>query len=344
MDKEIRKKTGRLRLVWIPLLIVIPLLAAFVCLLIGRNSVSPRETIDILWKGIAGKIEKPTTASVTILSVRLPRILTAMLVGAGLSVAGCAFQSLFANPLATPDTVGVAGGASFGAALGLLFGLSQPYVQALAFGMGLLATILTFGLGKTGRRKNEMNAVVLSGIMIGSLFSALVSFVKFSADSETKLPEITYFLMGSFKSASYRSLLIGAIPIVIGILLLFLLRFRMNLLTFSEDEVRSFGVNMKRLRTAVLILSTMITASCVALSGQVGWIGLLIPHMCRMAFKNNHLSLIPTCVSFGAVFVVLVDTVARSISASEIPISVFTAVIGAPFFIYLMKKTGGWSL
>jgi len=186
--------------------------------------------------------------------------------------------------------------------------------------------------------------VVLSGIMIGSLFSALVSLVKFWADTETKLPAITFFLMGSLSTASYKMLLAGAIPVAAGVIALMLLRYRMNLLPFSEDEVRSFGVNMRSLRAIVLILATMITAACVSMCGMVGWIGLLVPHMCRMKFRNNHLSLLPASISFGAAFMVLVDTLARSLSASEIPVSVFTAILGAPFFIYLMRKTGGWSL
>jgi len=342
--KEIRAKTGRLPVHWIPILLAVPIIMAFVCLCVGRNSVAPAEVLSLLWKGLTGSLGKATAASVTVLNVRLPRVLLALLVGAGLSAAGLSIQSLFANPLATPDTVGVAAGASFGAALALLFGLSLPGVQLLSFAMGLFAVGLTWFMGRGKRKHRDMNTVVLSGIMIGSLFSALVSLVKFWADSETKLPAITYFLMGSLSSASYKMLLLGAGPIVLGIIALMLLRFRMNLLPLSEDEVRSFGVNMKALRIAVLLISTMITAACVSMCGMVGWIGLLVPHMCRMKFRNNHLSLLPASIAFGATFMVIVDTLARSVSASEIPVSVFTAILGAPFFIYLMRKTGGWSL
>ena len=278
----------------------------------------------------------------TLWNLRLPRILLAALAGAGLSTAGCAFQSLFANPLATPDTLGVASGASFGAALGLLLGFELMGVQLTALVMGALAVSLTW-LAGSGKNKG-LSTIVLAGIMMGSLFNALVSLVKFAADEESQLPAITYWLMGGLNSADYQTLLLGAPPVVMGIAVLFLLRWRMNLLPLSEDEARSSGVNISLLRGITVVCATMITASCVSMCGQVGWVGLLIPHMCRMKFGSNHLSLVPASISFGAAFLIIVDTVARSASAQEIPISILTAIIGAPFFILLMRKTGGWSL
>lgn len=337
-----REKTGRLSVLWIIILIILPVLTALLCLLIGRMPLTVKDLITAFSDQFSGKKPENALTYATIFSIRLPRILLALLVGAGLSAAGCAFQSLFANPLATPDTVGVASGASFGAALGILFGFGMTGIQGMSFLMGAAAVALTWIAGKGKDR--SLNSVVLSGIMIGSLFSALVSLVKFAADSESELPAITYFLMGSFASASYKSLLIGCIPVLLGIVTLFALRWHMNLLPYSEDEVRSLGINMARLRAVTVIAATMITASCVSMCGQVGWIGLLVPHMCRMKFKNNHLSLLPASLSLGASFMVIVDTMARSVSASEIPVSVLTAILGAPFFIYLMKKTGGWKL
>ena len=194
-----------------------------------------------------------------------------------------------------------------------------------------------------GRREDRaLHTVILAGIMVGALFSALVSLVKFTADSESTLPAITYFLMGSLSNANYKTLLYGAVPILLSILVLFALRWRLNLLPYGEDEVKTLGINMQILRIVTVILATVLSASCVSMCGQVGWIGLLIPHMCRMVFKNNHMSLIPASVSVGACFMVIVDTVARSITAAEIPVSVLTALIGAPFFIYLMRRAGGW--
>jgi iron complex transport system permease protein len=280
--------------------------------------------------------------SMTIWNLRLPRILLAALAGAGLSAAGCAFQSLFANPLATPDTLGVASGASFGAALALLLGLPLMGVQAMAMVMGAVAVALTW-LGSTGKHKG-MSTIVLSGIMMGSLFTALVSLIKFLADEESQLPAITYWLMGGLHNAAYETLLPGSIPIVAGILVLWLLRWRLNLLPLSEDEARASGVSIGTLRAVTVVCATAITAACVALCGQVGWVGLLVPHICRMKFGSNHLSLIPAAIGTGAAFLIAVDTVARSISAQEIPISILTAIIGAPFFILLMRRNGGWQL
>lgn len=336
------KRTGKKGTIFLWIGIgLFPLLAAAVCLLIGRISVSPSEALKAL-QNVFTKETAVGTAEATLFRLRLPRILTALAVGAGLSIAGCSFQSLFANPLATPDTVGVASGASFGAALGILLHFGTAGTQALSFLSGIAAVTLTVLTG-TGR-KNNLNSVVLSGIMIGSLFSALVSLVKFTADSETELPAITYFLLGSFASPSYEKLLIGLLPITIGTVVLFLLRWRMNLLLYTEEEALSHGVKLKTLRLSVLASATLVTSSCIAMCGQVGWIGLLVPHMSRMMFRNDHRKLLPASILIGGGFMVIVDTLARSISKSEIPVSVLTALVGAPFFIYLMRKKGGWTL
>ena len=304
---------------------------------IGRISIP---FSDILAALFGGSVDKMTY--MTVWNLRLPRVLLAALAGAGLSAAGCAFQSLFANPLATPDTLGVASGASFGAALGLLLGLPLLGVQLAALAMGFLAVAMTW-LSGSGKNKG-LSTIVLAGIMMGSLFNALVSLVKFMADEESQLPAITYWLMGGLNNAAFKTLILGAPPIIIGIVILYLLRWRMNLLPLSEDEARSSGVNMGILRGITVFCATMMTASCVSMCGQVGWVGLLVPHMCRMKFGSNHLSLLPASISLGAAFMIIVDTVARSASAQEIPISILTAIIGAPFFIILMRRSGGWSL
>lgn len=331
-----------MKLRWKIVLIILPVVTAVLALGIGRYLISPMEVMEALAGRFTGNYEISEMAYKTVWNLRIPRILLALLVGAGLSTAGCAFQSLFANPLATPDTLGVASGASFGAALGILFGFDLLGMQLISFLMGALAVTLTW-LG--GSRKGRgLSSVVLSGIMMGSLFNALVSLVKYVADAETQLPAITYWLMGGLNNAGYKSLLFGAPPIIIGILVLYLIRWRMNLLPLSEDEARSSGINIYALRMVTIICATMVTASCVSMCGQVGWVGLLIPHMCRMKFGSNHLTLIPASISFGAVFMVIVDTVARTMSAAEIPVSILTAVIGAPFFIILMRRSGGWQL
>ena len=338
-----RGKDNRKLNTWIVILLVLlPIVTAAAALCIGRILLSPREVFLAVLGRIRGISMVSGTVELTVMNIRLPRILLALLAGAGLSCAGCAFQSLFANPLATPDTLGVAGGASFGAALGILMGFGLLGIQAVSFAFGILAVVLTW-LGGSGRGRG-LSSVVLSGIMIGSLFSALVSLVKFIADDEAQLPAITYWLMGSLQTAGYKSLIYGAPPIIAGVVILLLLRWRLNLLPLSEDEARSSGANIKALRAVTVVCATAMTASCVSMCGQVGWVGLLIPHMCRMLYGSNHVRLMPSAVSFGAAFLVIVDTVARSATAAEIPISILTAIIGAPFFIILMRRSGGWSL
>lgn len=324
------------------LLLVLPLVVLAACLCLGRMAVP----VSALWQSLGAKLslcDAPEGVYEQVLwSMRLPRLLLAIVSGAGLAVAGCAFQSLFANPLATPDTLGVASGASFGAALALLLGLGIIGVQLTAMAFGVVAVALTWlaGSGKNSRR----TTMILAGIMIGSLFSALISLVKYVADPESQLPTITYWLMGSYTSAGYKTLALGAPLIVAGVVLLWLLRWRLNLLPLSDDEARTSGVNIRALRTVVILCATAITASCVSMCGQVGWVGLLVPHICRMKYGSSHLSLLPACISTGAVFMMLVDTAARTMTASEIPLSVLTAILGAPFFIILMRRSGGWSL
>lgn len=338
------QQIGALKPVWKVILFILPIILGFFALCIGRISYPVNEIWNVLTaKFTNSDIETDKQITMIIWNIRLPRILLAMLVGAGLSVAGCAFQGLFSNPLATPDTLGVASGTSFGAALALLLGCHLIGIQAVAFGFGILAVGFTW-LSAVGKHSSNLNSVVLAGIMVGSLFSALISLVKFTADTETQLPAITYWLMGSLSNAGFSSLKIGAPCIIITVFILYLLRWQLNILPLGEDEARSLGSNIRLLRIITIFCATAMTASSVAMCGQVGWVGLLIPHICRMAFGNNHRALIPACISLGASFLLIVDTLARSISASEIPISVLTAIIGAPFFIILMRKTGGWKL
>ncbi len=336
------RKIGVLKLHWKILLIIMPIAALFITLCIGRISISPSEVFDTIMSKFSSDYEVSQIMYKTIWTIRMPRILLAILVGAGLSCAGCAFQSLFANPLATPDTLGVASGSSFGAALGILLGLGMVGMQLTSLAFGAVAVFLTW-LSGSGKGRG-LGSIVLSGIMIGSLFTALVSLVKFVADDESQLPSITYWLMGGLDKANYTSLLFGAPAIIVGIVIMFLLRWRMNLLPLSDDEAKASGVNIRLLRIIIIICATAITASCISLCGQVGWVGLLIPHMCRMAFGGNHLSIIPASISFGAVFMIVVDTIARTATAAEIPVSILTAIVGAPFFIFLMRRNGRWQI
>ena len=278
-----------------------------------------------------------------LVNIRLPRVMLALLCGAGLSVSGAAFQSIFSNALATPDTLGVAAGASFGAALALFLGAGLFMTQICGLVAGLCAVLLTYFIS---RRRGVLSIimVVLTGLVVSALFEAGISIIKFMADPYAKLPAITFWLMGSLANISYASLLIATPFMLGGMLILFLLRWRLNILSLNEDEARALGVNITTLRILVATGATMITAACVSLCGQVGWVGLLIPHVCRMLFGNNNRDVIPASLSLGAVFLMIIDTFARAATAAEVPISILTSVIGAPLFIILLRKTGGYSL
>jgi len=343
--QDIKKceRSGCMPVQWKIILPMLPVAASLMALCIGRIGISPADVIHSIAVHLTGSGDIAVQTEMVLWHIRLPRILLALLAGAGLSASGCAFQSLFSNPLATPDTLGVASGSGFGAVLGLLFGFNLIGVQVLSLIFGLAAVALTV-LAGSGRGRQGLGGIVLAGIMIGSLFTALISLVKFTADTESQLPAITYWLMGNLDTANYTSLMLGAGPVLAGIIILIMLRWRMNLLPLSEEEIRSAGVNVRALRGVTVLCATAMTASCVSMCGQVGWVGLLVPHMCRMKFGNNHMALLPASVFTGAAFLVIVDTVARSVSAAEFPISVLTAIIGAPFFILLMRRTEGWQL
>lgn len=312
---------------------------ALIALCMGAFHVSVSDVLKIITGGTPAK----KTAVTVVRSIRIPRILLSMLAGAGLAVSGAAFQSLFANPLATPDTLGTANGASFGAALGILLGLNGTGVQLTALAFGLLAIGLVFVVTRTaaGRENPGIIMVVLSGMVISSLFSALVSLVKFAADPNDILPVITFWLMGSFSSATMKSLSIGVPFIAIGIVVIWLLRYRLNVLSLSEEEAKSLGVNVRLIRILVILACAAVTASVVSICGVIGWVGLLVPHIARMLFGNDNRRVIPASIVFGALFMLVTDTVARCATASEIPVSILTAIIGAPVFIILLRKTGG---
>ena len=325
------------------ILTVLFILTALLCLNIGRYHVPLRKMISVLVNFRGSMISEPKLYSV-VFKIRLPRILLAAFVGAGLSIAGASFQALFSNPLATPDTLGVASGASFGAVVALLFSLNALFVQLFALVTGIAALFLTYVIGNSNGKngvKSGIIMIILAGMAVSSLFQAAVSLAKYLADTEEVLPAITFWLMGSMASAKYGTLVIGLPFIAVGMILLWSVRWRLNILSFSEDEARSLGVNVKAVRLITMFASTLITASAVSMCGQVGWVGLLVPHIARMLFGNNNSYVVPASIGLGAVLMILIDTAARSLISSEIPVSILTAALGAPLFIFLLKKTGG---
>ncbi|MGN0373081.1 MAG: FecCD family ABC transporter permease [Enterocloster sp.] len=317
--------------------------AAALAMVTGRFSIPPRQLAAVLLPGAFSDVEVSQQVRTVILNIRLPRVLLALLAGAGLSVAGAAFQGLFANPLATPDTLGAANGASFGAVFGILLGMPSFGIQVMAMSMGILAVLLAWSVGRVKGTLPPL-MVILAGMVVSSLFSALVSLVKYAADPQDVLPSITYWLMGSMASTTKTTLYMGAPFIIAGSLLLFLLRWKLNSMSLPEDEAASLGIPVKRIRGLVILGAAMVTASVVSMCGQIGWVGLLIPHMVRMIFGNDNRSVIPASMAFGSIFMLFIDTVARSVMAAEIPVSILTALVGAPCFILLLRKTGGLRL
>lgn len=274
-----------------------------------------------------------------VVNIRLPRIAAAALVGASLATAGAAYQGMFRNPMVSPDILGASTGAGFGAALAILFGFSYSGITTLSFVFGMAAVLIAWLVSKSSRIQTTI-AMVLAGVMVSSLFSAGTSFVKLVADTQSQLPAITYWLMGSLSSIKSSDLHFAAIPILVGLVPLFLLRWRINLLTVSEAEARSMGIETGRLRLLVIICATLMTSASVSVSGMIGWVGLAIPHFCRLIFGQDYRRLIPCSALMGAVFLMLVDNISRTISTAEIPLGILTAFIGAPVFLYLII-TGG---
>ncbi|PZX04566.1 iron complex transport system permease protein [Psychrobacillus insolitus] len=323
------------------LLWTLPLIVGLLSIGVGRFEVDFIVQIKILLSQII-PIEQTWTQmeETVVMNVRLPRIILAMLIGGGLSIAGAAFQGMFSNPLVSPDILGVSAGAGFGASIGILFFGNSFTMQIIALGMGMLAIGFTFLIGGV-KRDMPIFMLVLAGVVTSALFQALISLVKFLADPEEKLPSITYWLMGSLGTASYSDLLTAGPLIVIGILILYVLRWRLNILSLSEEEAKSLGVSVTKLKWMVILGATLITASAVSIAGIIGWVGLIIPHIARMIVGSNNQYVLPASISIGAVYLLIIDNLSRSLTAAEIPLSILTAIIGAPFFAILLRKTGG---
>lgn len=312
------------------------LFLALIALCLGQYTIALQDVIKVLTLQEVDLVNAETV----IFNIRIPRILVSLIVGSGLATAGASFQALFSNPLATPDTLGCANGASFGAALGILLGLNALGIQISALIFGILAVVLVFVFTRY-RHANQIMMIILGGMVVSSLFSALVSLIKYVADPNDVLPVITFWLMGSFSNSTVRSLYTGVPMVILGMMILYLMRYRMNALSLKEEEAASLGINVRQNRMIVIIASSLITASVVSMCGVVGWVGLLIPHISRMLFGNNHTKVIPGCIVFGALFMLVIDTIARCMYQAEIPVSILTAIIGAPVFLLLLRKTGG---
>lgn len=328
--------------------IAISLVAAFVLLvclfflsfLLGQYPIAPSGVLDIIGSRIFGyQSTQPEMAQTIVWKVRLPRICAALLVGAALSIAGAVYQGLFKNPMVSPDILGASSGAGFGAAVAILLSLPYAFIQINAFIFGIIAVGLAYFICvKVSRGKDALLMLILGGIIVSTLFSSFITLTKYVADPESKLPEITYWLMGSLATTNMKDVLFFLPPFILGVVPLIMLRWQLNAMAFGDEEAQAMGLNVNRLRLVFIVCATILTAAAVAISGMIGWVGLIIPHMARFIVGPNHKVLIPMSFLVGGTFLLLVDNVARNLFTVEVPLGILTSIIGAPFFFYLLLK------
>ncbi|MCD8331658.1 MAG: iron ABC transporter permease [Oscillospiraceae bacterium] len=322
-------------------LVVVLVVLAVVSFAWGRYSLTVPEVCKILFSRV---ISIPCTWTSTmeqvVLSIRLPRILLSCMVGCCLSAAGAAYQGVFQNPMAAPYILGASSGAGFGAALAIITGASGFVITASAFVCSLATVAVAFLLAQRAPGRKVVN-LVLAGMIVGSLLNAGTSYLKLVADPNSQLPAITYWLMGSLNNTTMTEVAQSAPVMLAGLLPLFLLRWKINILTMGDDEAKTLGINTSLLRLVVIVCATLVTASSIAVAGMIGWVGLVVPHMCRKLVGSNFKALLPTSMLAGAAFLLLVDDISRTLYETELPIGILTAVVGAPFFLYLMLRKEG---
>lgn len=331
------RRHPRVRL-WV--LAAILAVVAVAALAAGRFAVPPVEIIRMI-AGQVFPVEKTwyDQEATVIFDVRLPRVILAILIGGALALGGAVLQALFRNPLVSPDIIGVSAGSSFGGVLALVFGLGGGYLVGGAFFFGLVALGLVLLLGRLGTG-NRLLMIVLGGIVVGSLFNALVSLATYVADPYSTLPSIVFWLMGSLATATYAKIAIAGLPILIGGAVLLALRWRFNILSLGDEDARALGVNPGPTRAVAFVAVALMTAASVAVAGAVGWVGLVVPHLARMIVGDDNRLVLPASALLGAAYLTVIDTLSRSLIQAELPLGILTAIIGAPFFIVLLFR--GW--
>jgi iron complex transport system permease protein len=312
---------------------------------VGRYPVTLAELIEVLVSRLGGReaTVSPAVENVVLL-VRGPRVIAAALVGAALAVAGTAFQGIFRNPLVSPDILGASSGAALGAVLGIYFSLGVIGIEALAFAGGLVAVAAVYVIGSLLRSRDPILVLVLTGVVIGALLGAGVGLVKYLADPYNQLPAMTFWLLGSLAATTVSDLLPLAGAVAVGTIVLIALRWRLNVMSLPEDEARALGLATGPFRIAIVAAATLVTSASVATSGVVGWVGLVVPHLARALVGPDFPRLVPTAALLGGGYLLFIDTIARTAAPVEIPLGILTAVIGTPFFIWLlagMQRT--WS-
>lgn len=307
---------------------------------IGRYSVTLNQLFEIIrYKTFGGAVSWPESVSTVLFKIRIPRVFIAVIIGAALAIAGVAYQGLFKNPMVSPDILGASSGAGYGAAIAILLSFGSSGIQISAFLFGLAAVLITIIISKcVARSNNNILALVLTGMVVNTLFSSFISITKYLADTDDKLPAITFWLMGGLSSVSLKDLLIMIFPFLVGIIPLLLIRWKLNVLSFGEEEAQGMGVDTRKIRALTIFCSTLLTASAVSIGGMIGWIGLIIPHIARLIVGPNYKVLLPASALIGGIFLLIVDDVARCLLSIEIPIGILTSIIGAPFFLYLLFK------
>ncbi len=312
-------------------------------LAVGAYPVTPGRLAALLWGKLRGLPEANAAAAV-IFAIRGPRILGAMLVGSALASAGASYQGLFRNPLVSPDILGVSSGAALGAVVGIFLALPVAGIEATAFVGGLAAVLSVYGVAAAIRGRDPVLLLVLSGVVIGALMGSGVALLKFLADPENQLPAITFWLLGSLASFDRADLLVVAAPVAVALLPLILLRWQLDVMTLGDEEASALGVRVRLVRGSVIAAATLMTAAAVAVSGIVGWVGLVVPHIARLIVGPAFARLLPMAALLGAAFLLLVDTAARTLGTIELPLGVLTAVIGTPVFLLLLARGGrGWN-
>lgn len=321
------------------LLSVVLLLVAIVAsLAIGRYSIPFGETVRIILSHILPIEQTPEEIeSAVVLTLRLPRTIAAALVGAAMALSGATYQSIFKNPMCSPDLLGVTSGACVGAAIAILMNFASAGIQLFAFVFGIATVALTVAIPRL-MRNDTTTVLILSGIVVGSLMSSIMNIIKFVADADTKLAEITYWTMGSFATVSIADMLPVLPSIIIPVIIILLMRYRLNVLSLGDNEARSLGMNLRATRGVFILCSTLISASCVCLCGTIGWVGLVIPHCARLIIGADNRRMLPVAMLLGGVFMLVIDILCRTINAAELKIGILTGIIGAPFFIFILVK------
>jgi iron complex transport system permease protein len=312
---------------------------------LGRFPVGPTDLVRLVWAGLS---RQPSGLSpqieAVIWNIRGPRVVAALLCGAALAVAGTAFQGLFRNPLVSPDILGASSGAALGAVLGIYFSLGLFAIQFAAFTGGLVAVGAVYAIGSTIRRGDPVLVLVLTGVVVGSLLGAGIGLVKYWADPYNQLPAMTFWLLGSLAGTAKPDLVPLLGPVLLGTAVLVALRWRMNVMSLPEEEARALGLNTGPLRIAIVAAATLVTAASVAAAGIIGWVGLVVPHLARFLVGPDFGKLLPTAALLGGGYLLIIDTLARTAAPVETPLGILTAVIGTPFFIWLLASArGGWS-